>query len=79
MHDNRTAEIISILDDKLIDNINIEQSFEYACYVNSLIYQNKPEGYKIVINVLNNWSKIPKQTQDIWTDIIEISGFYTYL
>lgn len=79
MHDNRTAEIISILDNKLIDNINIEQSFKYACYVNSLIYQNKPEGYKIVINVLNNWSKIPKQTQDIWTDIIEISGFYPYL
>ncbi|KAF5428807.1 Replicative superfamily II helicase [Candidatus Methanophagaceae archaeon] len=34
---------------------------------------------KIIINILDNWSKIDESTREMWTDLIEAAGFYPYL
>ena len=34
---------------------------------------------KIIIRVLDELKKIPKETYDIWSDLVEAVGFYPYL
>lgn len=35
--------------------------------------------HTIVLNILDNWNKIPSEIKPIWTDIIESLGFYPYI
>ncbi|WP_022941252.1 DEAD/DEAH box helicase [Psychromonas hadalis] len=37
------------------------------------------DGRRIIINILEQLKKIPLETYEIWTDLIEIAGFYPYL
>jgi hypothetical protein len=34
-----------------------------------LLRNNEEEGRKIIIYILDNWSKIPSETIEIWTDL----------
>ena len=36
-------------------------------------------GRKIIVHILNNWERIPIETHEMWTDLIEVAGFYPYL
>lgn len=63
--------------------LSFEQSFKFAQMCMSQINSNNEEernfGRKIVINILDNWDKIHKETLEIWANIIECVGFYPYL
>ena len=66
------------------DPISIDKSFLFAQSSSVLLRKNEEEndkekGRKIIIYILDNWKKIPKETYGIWTDLIESAGFYPYL
>lgn len=73
--------IINVLETKKI--ITYEESFSMALYCAKLLAQTDEKDYdkarKIIIHVLNQLRKIPKETYDIWADLIESVGFYPYL
>lgn len=60
-------------------SISIDESFSFAKTTSVLLRNNEEEGRKIIIYILDNWSKIPSETIEIWTDLIESAGFYPYL
>jgi len=70
-------EIISAIDNK--DSISIDDSFSFAKTTSILLRSDERNGRKIIIYVLDNWQKIPSETVEIWTDLIESAGFYPYL
>lgn len=61
--------------------ISIIDSFDMAkqcsVFLNERI--SADNGRKIIVHVLNNWFKIPVETHEMWTDLIEVAGFYPYL
>jgi hypothetical protein len=65
------------------DSITIVKSFELSKSCSLLLASNdsekENEGRRIIINVLDNWNKIPKATYDVWISLIESAGFYPYL
>lgn len=75
MHNIET--IISTLEES--QEISFDDSFKYAQICQSLIDEQNPDGYKLAINVLNNWQKLHTSSKDLWTNVIEIAGFYPYL
>ncbi len=75
----RIENIIEHLENIKQECISIDDSFGYAKLANTLINEKKDIGYKLVINVLNNWEKIPHSTQELWTDLISLAGFYPYM
>lgn len=74
-----TDEVIKELEE--CESINAQKSFDYAksCSRHLRNRNFEEEGRRLVINVLDNWSKIDKSTYEIWTDLIESAGFYPYL
>ncbi|MDP3145984.1 MAG: DEAD/DEAH box helicase [Bacteroidota bacterium] len=70
-------EIIN--DVELAQKLTLDQSFKYAKLCSSLLRTQDNIARKLIINILNNWHKIPESTFDIWTDLIESAGFYPYL
>ncbi len=60
----RIENIIEHLENIKQECISIDDSFGYAKLANTLINEKKDIGYKLVINVLNNWEKIPHSTQE---------------
>lgn len=74
--------IDSIIDEiQLSENIDTANSFRY-CKECSKLLRNKEtvyDGRRIVIYILENWSKLDPVTYEIWTDIVESQGFYPYL
>jgi hypothetical protein len=75
----RTNEIINrLVEDK---ELTFEESFSYASTCSLYLDEVKSEinGRRILINILDQWVKIPLETHEIWTDLIEIAGFYPYL
>ncbi|EGK05274.1 DEAD/DEAH box helicase [Dysgonomonas mossii] len=79
MHNNIDLIIKSLEDNQHAINISVAESFKYAQLANNLISKYDENGYRLVINILNNWDKIPTETIELWTDIIEVAGFYPYL
>lgn len=73
----KTRDIINIIDESKF--ISLDDSFKYANICTSLINSNIDDGRKLVIRVLDNWDKIPPSTYEMWTDVIEVAGFYPYL
>lgn len=70
-------EIISAIENG--NFISIGESFSFAKTTSILLRSNEENGRKIIIYVLDNWKKIPNETREIWTDLIESAGFYPYL
>jgi replicative superfamily II helicase len=70
-------EIISTIENK--DSISIDESFSIAKITSILLRSDDEKGRKIIIYILDNWEKIPNETVEIWTDLIESAGFYPYL
>ena len=70
-------EIISAIENK--DSISIDESFSFAKTTSILLRSDEENGRKIIIYTLDNWQKIPNETVEIWTDLIESAGFYPYL
>ena len=64
-------------------NISLEDSFVFTKTTSNLLRSESEEdneiGRDIIVHVLDNWVKIPEQSQPIWTDLIEACGFYPYL
>lgn len=61
--------------------IDISNSFEMAktCSRGMRSDEGALSARRLVIHILENWSKIPEATHDIWIDIIESAGFYPYI
>ncbi|KIM10302.1 MAG: hypothetical protein KU37_10920 [Sulfuricurvum sp. PC08-66] len=59
--------------------LSVEMSFDIANHITSLVLTDKLEAHKLIIYILDNWHKIPTETHKLWTDIIEIVGFYPYV
>ncbi len=67
------------------------KSFEYTSFDANFSIANKCSQmlasassensllHTIVLNILDNWNKIPSEIKPIWTDIIESLGFYPYI
>jgi hypothetical protein len=72
-------EILS--DINTLEMITFNQSFTFAQFCSSCLNEKENEalGRRIIINILENWYKIPEATHEIWTDLIEAAGFYPYL
>ena len=70
-------EIISHIQSTEVLEIN--ESFDIARDVSILLRTNELEARKIIIYALDNWVKIPDDTIEIWTDLIESAWFYPYL
>lgn len=61
------------------DSISVDDSFMFAKIASDLLRENEELGRKIVIYILDNLQKIPPETLEMWTDLIESAGFYPYL
>lgn len=62
------------------ESINFDVSFDTANIVSKLLRSGKQqEARKVIIHVLDNWSKVPDATAEIWVDLMESAGFYPYL
>lgn len=65
------------------EKLTLEQSFYFAqqcmLFIDSSAEEDKEYGRKIIINILDNWNKLPNATHDIWSNIIESAGFYPYI
>lgn len=63
--------------------ISYSQSFEIALYCSKLLVSTDEKDLimarRIIIRILDNIKKIPIETYDIWSDLIESVGFYPYL
>lgn len=81
--------------DQIIDTIqsqeslSIDDSFKFAKICSVFLRNTEEEnaGRKIIVHILNKWLEekegkynfIPVETHEIWTDLIEMAGFYPYL
>jgi hypothetical protein len=61
------------------ENLTFDRSFELAQLCSQQLRVNENDGRRLMINILNNWNKIPSTTIEIWTDLLEAAGFYPYL
>ena len=68
---------------ELQDTISYNQNFELALKCSRLIVNGTENDLvmarRIIIRVLDELKKIPKETYDIWADLVEAVGFYPYL
>lgn len=70
-------EIIDTIQKK--DTISIDESFQIAKLCSIELREYEEKGRKIIIHILDDLNKIPEETIEIWTDLIEAAGFYPYL
>lgn len=70
-------EIIGVLNS--VEELDFETSFQFAQRCSIMLSEDAPLARKIIINVLNNWKKIPSSTFELWIDLIEAVGFYPYI
>lgn len=62
-------------------SFNVNDSFELSRFCVALLKNKEKEhwGREIAIRVLDNASMFPKETVELWNDIIEMSGLYPYV
>lgn len=70
-------EIISAIEDQV--SISVDESFSFAKITSISLRGDAEKGRRIIIYVLDNWEKLPNETQEIWTDLVESAGFYPYI
>lgn len=74
-------EIINIL--QTSSKLTNEECFSFAKKVSLMLGSADDQinifGRDIIVHVLDNWDKIPKEFASIWVDLIESCGFYPYL
>lgn len=58
---------------------SFDDSFGFAQQCSSLLKSDESKARILIINALNNWSKLHSATLEMWTDLIEAAGFYPYL
>jgi hypothetical protein len=60
---------------------NVTDSFDLSRFCVGLLKNSEKEhwGREIAIRVLDNIEKFPKETTELWNDVIEISGLYPYV
>ncbi len=67
---------------KSATNIPDSSSFYLLKLCSKLLYSDDEEknmwGRRLVINVLDNWYKLPEVHFHIWSDLVESAGFYPY-
>lgn len=72
-------KILEVIDKSV--TLTVVNSFDIAkcckIYLNAKSTENN--GRKIIVQVLDNWDKVPVETQEMWTDLIELAGFYPYI
>lgn len=63
------------------DVFNVTDSFDLSRFCVGLLKNKEREhwGREIAIRVLDNIEKFPKETTELWNDVIEISGLYPYV
>ncbi len=61
--------------------IKFDDSFNYCKECSELLRNEETSelGRKIIINAIENWDKIDKNTHEVWIELIESEGFYPYL
>jgi len=61
--------------------LDVEESFNLSSFCIRLLKDKDKEhwGREIAIRVLDNLGKFPKETTELWNDIIEMSGLYPYV
>lgn len=61
--------------------ISSDESFLLAQRVSERLISptERDEALQIIIQVLDNWENISRDTQEIWGDLIESAGFYPYI
>ena len=62
-----------------IKKISITESFRFAQICATNLRKKQLEGNKLLIYILDNFHKVPKESKNIWIDLIEMAGFYPYL
>jgi hypothetical protein len=70
-------ELLNFIDES--QEFNFDQSFDLAQTCSSLLEDNENDGRKLVIHILHNWNKLHSSSHEMWTDLVEASGFYPYL
>jgi len=76
------SDILNIIDDiEQKDSISLSDSFDYSKVCSKALrnIESENEARRLIINILNNWGKLPGETTDIWVNLIEAAGFYPYL
>jgi hypothetical protein len=73
---HKFSEIIENIENS--DTLNFNQSFEYAQYCSFLLKTEPTQGRELIIYILENWIKISPDTKGIWSDLVELAGFYPY-
>lgn len=63
------------------ETFNIVDSFDLSKFCVQLLKSKERQhwGREIAIRVLDNIEKFPKETTELWNDVIEISGLYPYV
>ena len=63
------------------EKITCDESFRIAKLCSKLLRNQKTEldGRRVIIHILDNWDKVCEDTKEIWSDIIEVAGFYPYI
>ncbi|MCD8031084.1 MAG: DEAD/DEAH box helicase, partial [Bacteroides sp.] len=61
------------------DQLSLDESFKLVQNCSSLLYNDESLGRKLLINILEYWSKLHPSTHEIWVNLIESAGFYPYL
>jgi len=64
-----------------LESIDFDKSFKYAKECSELLRHKKTDGdgRRVLINILDNWSKVCEPTHEIWIELLEAEGFYPYL
>ena len=63
------------------EKITCDESFRIAKLCSKLLRNQKTEldGRRVIIHILDNWDKVCEDTKEIWSDLIEVAGFYPYI
>jgi len=63
------------------DKFNVSDSYDLSKFCNTLLKSKEREhwGREIAIRVLDNITKFPRETTELWNDVVEISGLYPYV
>lgn len=74
-------KIIQKINNEHVIALTLDDGFDYAQYCSEWLANPETEnnGRRLIINILENWHKLPEALHEIWTDIIENAGFYPYL
>lgn len=63
----------------LDEKVSFDLSRQCAALIFSDLETDNDLGRKILINLLDNWAKVPRTHHEIWTDLLEAAGFYPYI